>query len=377
MRFSSLDSATKHDAIRRAKGPVAVIIAEDGVELASTLNHHKSKGFKTLLLLAPSALQTSEEIGSDVIRIDFPTMQPGATVTVVNAIARALPERTWLYYGYNAEYLFYPFAETRSIGEMLTFHTEERRSAMLTYVVDIYAGDLGINDDAVSLDDAFMDRSGYYALARNTPKDGPKERQLNFYGGLRWRFEEHVVDSKRKIDRIALVRTRPDIELRPDHTWSDEELNTYACPWHNNLTAAVMSFRAAKALRSNAASRFEINTVSLAQFGPVRMEFTTASGSGANRTGAMVLSTDNSQIDRLPLKPANSTRNTNPKTPYPNTIKRISPCAMAPTSEAETEAIISERAQIPTDRPATSSTEMWTGCRRSTKAAIALRSGAA
>ena len=49
---------------------------------------------------------------------------------------------TWLYYCFNAEYLFFPFCETRTVGEMLTFHTEERRDAMLTYVVDLYAGDL-------------------------------------------------------------------------------------------------------------------------------------------------------------------------------------------------------------------------------------------
>ena len=35
-------------------------------------------------------------------------------------------------------------------------------------------------------------------------------------------------------------------------------MNTYACPWHNNITAAVCSFRTAKALRSNPGSRFDI-----------------------------------------------------------------------------------------------------------------------
>ena len=45
------------------------------------------------------------------------------------------------------------------------------------------------------------------------------------------------------------------MQLRRDHTFSEPEYNTYACPWHNNLTAAVMSFRAAKALRRNPGSR--------------------------------------------------------------------------------------------------------------------------
>ena len=32
--------------------------------------------------------------------------------------------------------------ESRSVVEMLAFHAEERRDAMLTYVIDLYAKDL-------------------------------------------------------------------------------------------------------------------------------------------------------------------------------------------------------------------------------------------
>ena len=180
-------------------------------------------------------------------------MAVGATEDIVNTVVTALPEKTWVYYCYNAEFLFFPFSETRTIGEMLAFHAEERRFSMLTYVVDVYAPDHGSGQHAVSLEDA------HYALAR-ADDAGPKDRQLDFYGGLRWRFEEHIEESRRRIDRIAIVRSQPGICLRPDHTWSEEELNTYACPWHHNLTAAIVSFRTAKALRINPASRFDIST---------------------------------------------------------------------------------------------------------------------
>lgn len=259
MRFSGLDSVVNNAVVTAAKGPVAAIIAEDDVEVSATLLYHAEHGFKTIFLFAPDELILPDDVEAQVHRVNFPTMAEGATATIVNALVKALPEKTWFYYGYNAEFLFYPFSETRSVGEMLAFHTEERRFSMLTYVVDVYAGDLNRADNAVSLEDAHLDRSGYYALSRHD-EDGRKERQLDFHGGLRWRFEEHIEESRRKIDRIALVRTRPDIHLRPDHTWSDEELNTYACPWHHNLTAAVVSFRTAKALRVNPASRFEINS---------------------------------------------------------------------------------------------------------------------
>ncbi len=259
MRFSSLAEAKRADAITGAKGPVAVIIAEDDVEVAATLSHHAEAGFHTLVLVAPEELDLDAVESAGCLRIDYPNMSIGATTDIVNTIAQALAERTWLYYCYNAEFLFYPFSETRTVGEMLAFHAEERRFSMLTYVIDVYAGDLGQSDNAVALADAHLDRSGYYALARDD-NGTPKERQLDFYGGLRWRFEEHIAESRRRIDRISLVRTKPGITLNDDHTWSEDELNTYSCPWHHNLTAAVVSFRTAKALRVNPASRFDIGT---------------------------------------------------------------------------------------------------------------------
>ncbi|MEO1537704.1 MAG: hypothetical protein AAFR73_08220 [Pseudomonadota bacterium] len=258
MRFASLADAVRDPAVTKARGPVVVIIAEDEVAVDATIAHHRAAGFATLILSAPPEL-VLEDAHEDLVRIDFPTLEIDATVTIVNAIVSVLPEKTWLHYCYNAEFLFFPFSETRTVGEMLAFHTEERRFSMLTYVVDLYARDLQQSENAVSLEDAHLDRSGYYALAR-WGEGAAKDRQLDFFGGLRWRFEEHIEDARRKIDRISLVRARPDIRLREDHTWSEDELNTYACPWHHNLTAAVASFRTAKALRSNAASRFDIST---------------------------------------------------------------------------------------------------------------------
>jgi hypothetical protein len=36
-------------------------------------------------------------------------------------------------------------------------------------------------------------------------------------------------------------------------------MNTYTCPWHHSmLTAAICSFRVAKALRTNPGSRYDI-----------------------------------------------------------------------------------------------------------------------
>ncbi len=258
MDFSGLDDFKTRGRGVLERGPIALIFAEDAAEIDSTVAHHSRLGFRAIVLFLPDDLSPPAESAAHVVRYD--SRAEGAVTAAVNAVVGVTSPGTWLYWCYNAEYLFFPFCETRTVGEMLAFHVEERRAAMLTYVIDLYAGDLDRHPDAVSLDHAYLDRSGYYALARKSPDGHPRERQLDFFGGLRWRFEEHVPPARRRIDRIGLFRAGPGVTLRPDNTMSDEEMNTYACPWHNNLTAAICSFRAAKALRHNAGSRHAIGT---------------------------------------------------------------------------------------------------------------------
>ncbi|WP_227267470.1 hypothetical protein [Roseobacter weihaiensis] len=261
MRSKSLGDFVKTAGSALSEGPIAIVLVEDDVEVATTLRHHEKAGFATILALMPARFDLPQDIAAAVHRIDYDTSADGAVETAVNSIIAAAPGQ-WIYYCFNAEYLFFPFCETRSVSEMLTFHAEERREAMLSYVVDLYADDLSLFPDAVSLERAHLDRSGYYALARTDAQDNdrPKDRQLDFYGGLRWRFEEHVPYTRRKIDRISLFRAKPGLMLRSDHTLSDEEYNTYACPWHHNLTTAICSFRTAKALKSNPGSAQAITT---------------------------------------------------------------------------------------------------------------------
>jgi hypothetical protein len=240
-------------------GPVALIFAEDAVELASTLTHHLDLGFRALVLFAPDGVGVPEDLAHRVERVRLDDMSAASVTATVTACARAAPG-TWFYYGYNAEYLFFPYSETRAVGEMLAFHTEERRDAMLTYVVDLYAGDLAKAPTGVCRQNCYMDRSGYYALERRNAEGVRAERQYDFHGGLRWRFEEHVPADRRRIDRIALFRGKRGLTLHPDHRFSDPEYNTVSCEWHHNLTAAVCSFRAAKALKANPGSSHAIPT---------------------------------------------------------------------------------------------------------------------
>jgi hypothetical protein len=212
-----------------------------------------------VILAAPEGVEASPDLAARVATVTFDVFQDNALPAAVNALMDAAAG-AWFHVAYNGEYLFFPFCETRTFRDLVTFHAEERREAMLTYVVDLYAGDLAACPNAVSLEDAHLDRSGYYALARKDADKGweAKERQLDFYGGLRWRFEEHVPWTRRKIDRISIFRAKKGLRMRADFTLTDEEMNTYACPWHHNLTAAVCSFRTAKALKANPGSRYSI-----------------------------------------------------------------------------------------------------------------------
>ena len=261
MRYGSLQEYLRAGDPLMKKGPVAMIFVEDDVEVDTTVRHHLQLDFSPVLVFMPAIFELAPDVAEQVHRIDFVPGERGAVFNAVNRMIAAAPG-VWMYYCYNAEYFFFPFCETRTVKEMLAFHTEERRDAMLTYVVDLYAKNLDRHPDAVSLDDALLDRAGYYALARPDPDNHnhPKERQLNFYGGLRWRYEEHVPVDRRKIDRISIFRAKLGLKLREDHTFSDEEYNTYACPWHNNLTASIASFRTAKALKRNPGSTHDIRT---------------------------------------------------------------------------------------------------------------------
>lgn len=246
------------DQFLRLKGaslpaPIAVILAEDDIELAGTIAHHTDMGFGTILVIGDVA-----EISVEGVHL-FPAQlnRLEDSIDALNKIIKACTGK-WIYYGFNAEYLYFPYCETRSIQDAITFMEEERRTAVFTYTIDLYAQDLAQHGNGVDVPSANLDRNGYYGQDRFV--DGEViPRQPEIFGGLRWRFEEHIPWEKRRIDRISLFKATPDLEIGPDLRLSDAEMNTIACEWHNNMTIAVMSFRVAKALMHNPGSADDID----------------------------------------------------------------------------------------------------------------------
>ena len=257
MHYPSLSALTNDAKRSLSKGPVALILIEDDVEVSSTITHHAKAGFADLIAFCAPERVLPADLPDRLHRVDHDVSSSDALAVIINAMIKALPGQ-WLYACYNAEYLFFPFCEHRSVGEMLNFMTEERRDTVMTYIVDLYAKDLSAHADGVDRDQAHFDRSGYYALAREGADGEPLGRQVNVYGGLRWRFEEHIARARQRTDRVALFRAQRGLQMLADRSFNLAEYNTYACPWHNNITTAICSFRTAKALKSNAGSTFDI-----------------------------------------------------------------------------------------------------------------------
>lgn len=245
------------DALPRTAGtgPVALIFAEEEVEVEGTILHHLRLGFDRVVLLVPPRFAPARPLPERVIRGGWRIDGADAVPRAINALMPRLAG-CWVYWGYNAEYLFYPFCDTRPVGDLLAFHDGERRDAMRTTVVDLYAADSDAYPDGVAPADALFDATGYHMLDRRDPITGtPLERRDEIRGGLRRRFGEYVPPDRADLGRTGLFRAARDLRMGGDFRFSDPEYDTISCPWHRNVTAAVASFRAAKALCTNPASR--------------------------------------------------------------------------------------------------------------------------
>ena len=240
-------------------GPVAIILNEDGVELESTVRHCRTIGFPNVLVAGASGGSTNGAINV----IADPSLGLSATLS---PLITALTGR-WIYYGYNAEYLYFPFCEDRTIADAAQFVDEERRKSVFSTVVDLYARELETNPLGIDLDAPLFDKSGYFSQRRHDGSDY-LDRQFHVYGGLKWRFAEHVPWGHQRIERISFFRAEHGLTIDDRGVLSDPEMNTLTSPWHNSMTFAVASFRVAKSLRRNPGSLDHIRDFSWSQSEP-------------------------------------------------------------------------------------------------------------
>ena len=153
----------------------ALVLNEDDIGLSDTIDHLRQLGFETIVIanLAETALSLD-----DVPSLQFPAAPRHEILTKLIQEIKG----SWLHICFNAEFLAFPFSETRTIKDFTGFLQDERRKAAHVTVVDHYAVDLGASEYGFSKQDAQFDRSGYYARHSETPED-PKEPIVGY---LRW-----------------------------------------------------------------------------------------------------------------------------------------------------------------------------------------------
>lgn len=233
---------------RLPPGPVAVVFAEDGCELASTLDRCWALGFAATILFRPESIAQADR--GALVQIDRLVRSRADAAALLSGLHRRLAGR-WLAPLFNSEYLFYPYCETRSIKDFTGFMEEERRSSVFGVTIDLYAEDLGLAPDGVLLEAAGFDALGYYGFSH---EDAAGFRQADLHGGLRWRFAERIPSGAQHLDRPALYMARSDLVLDARFRFSQPSMNALSCPWHRNPTAAILSFRTVRALLGNPAS---------------------------------------------------------------------------------------------------------------------------
>ncbi|SDF10458.1 hypothetical protein [Limimaricola pyoseonensis] len=247
-------------ALRRAlgqpeDGPTALMLAEDAAEIEGTLRHLLGLGFGRVVAVLPDDLE-APAIGDPRLHlVTAETRGPGRAEALLDAALAAAPPGLWLHWCHNAEYLLFPHCESRGVEELCRFVEGERRAVVGGCIVDLYPADVAAHPDGVAPGAACFDRIGYVAMPRHDEAGQQLPRQVRILGGLRRRFAEHADPARHDLARPMLLRVAPGMRRDPDGRFAPPEYDTIEGPWHRSPTAALASFRAAKALRRNPASR--------------------------------------------------------------------------------------------------------------------------
>jgi hypothetical protein len=218
--------------------PLAIMLCETETLAAETSESLLNRGFGHIIAAGPGFKALAED-AEEISAFPAPIHTPSDRTRLLNLLIAAHPGR-WILICFSGDFLFYPFAESRSVGDLIEFLGAERRSCVMSYSIDLYSDQM-IADGTFSLDNAWFDAKGWYGFERG-------EGLADIYGGLGWRYEEYVPVSVSRINRPALFQARAGIRIRDDLWFEDDALNTVACPWHNNPTIALMTTRRARML---------------------------------------------------------------------------------------------------------------------------------
>lgn len=234
-------------AHRSGKGPVALVFCEDEFLVEETIARLRALRFSEIIAVGPGAAAAPQSPDVHVIG------GSGAAWAAHAAEVTPALEGRWMLACFNGEFPFFPFCETRGIIDFTDFLRSERRASCMGYAIDLYSDRL-IEGAPPDLDDVYFDAEGWYGFDRDAGA-------ADVYGGLGWRFEEYSPLSMSRVNRPALFLVSDGVALRDDLWLSNDALNTLACPWHNNPTMALMSFRRARRMLSHPNFRNAVDTL--------------------------------------------------------------------------------------------------------------------
>ncbi len=249
MRLDSVDTYARSPA--SGPLPVAIMICETAFMVTESATLLHQRGFGHVIAIGPG-ISGIDADAAHISAFPAPVHAIAERTQVLNRLIEA-HRGQWVFICFNGEFLFYPFAETRSVSDLIEFMWAERRSSVMTYGIDLYSDQM-IGGGMLAHDDAWFDAEGWYGFDRG---DG----FVDVHGGLGWRYEEYVPVATSRINRPALFLSRPGLTIRDDLWLADDDLNTVACPWHNNPTLALMTTRRARMLLEHPTFKSAVSTL--------------------------------------------------------------------------------------------------------------------
>ena len=228
-------------------GPIAIVYVEDDFALTATFKNLKTLGFPNIIAVGDT--ETIAANCSDLITLCLSNASQ-TTLTAQQCINILIPclAGRWVYRCFNAEFLVFPFCEGRTISDLTSFADEEQRNSIFSTTIDVYSNTKSSASMKYTPKAAYLDAGGYFSMAHQ--ENGVTlDRQVDVYGGLRWRYSEHFSDEERIINQSSVFKVHSELDLYTPSRFNDAEYNTISCPWHNNVTICTVSFRAYKKLR--------------------------------------------------------------------------------------------------------------------------------
>ncbi len=258
MNISSFNAFASALTKARTGSALAIVVAEDKFGLNETLEHLARLGFSTIGVLSSDETLLDETAMRDSSIIAAFVRDQPQMFDLLNKLMPALADR-WIHYCYNAEFLFFPFCENRSISDAVAFSNDEQRRSVSGYTIDLYRPEIDLKGTPLLEPATYFDAAGYYGVSPEQPAGEAPRAEI--FGGLRWRYSEHAPPGRKNIDRTCIFKSSADLRLDHEMIFNQPDYNSISCKWHQNMTMAVASFRAAKALSLNPSSRGKISTL--------------------------------------------------------------------------------------------------------------------